>query len=184
MALGHIPMEIRQEFNLPKDMHNRDVDFKEVRIQDAVAAIKTLEWSGQEVLATSINTEQAQWIAAKLNRVRVWPRGHMNLIKKARVLLKMHATSPLFEHLMTGCVLLNTVVMSMDHYMIDPGTEAFLDRCSLVFTYIFIYEMFVKLLALGPKKYSSSKWNLLDGGVVLLSVVELVIEIQQSQSSS
>ena len=46
MALGHITDEVRKEFNLPKDMHNRDVDFKEVRIQDAIAAIKTPVWSG------------------------------------------------------------------------------------------------------------------------------------------
>ena len=46
MALGHIPDDVRKEFNLPRDMRNRDVDFKEVRIQDAIAAIKTPVWSG------------------------------------------------------------------------------------------------------------------------------------------
>ena len=45
-----------------------------------------------------------------------------------------------------------------------------------VFTYIFIFEMGIKLLAIGPKKYAASKWNLLDGGVVILSIIELIIE--------
>ena len=36
--------------------------------------------------------------------------------------------------------------------------------------------MVVKLLAIGPRKYSASKWNLLDGGVVLLSIIEIIVE--------
>lgn len=100
----------------------------------------------------------------------------MNLVKKARALLKMHAMSLVFENLMTFCVLLNTVVMSLDRYGIDEETEDVLNTMNLVFTYIFMYEMGVKLLSIGPKKYVSSKWNLLDGGVVLLSIVEIIVE--------
>ena len=44
-----------------------------------------------------------------------------------------------------------------------------------VFTWIFIVEMACKLLAFGPKKYCADKMNLLDGAVVLLSIVELMI---------
>ena len=51
-----------------------------------------------------------------------------------------------------------------------------LSNINLAFSYIFIYEMAVKLLAIGVKKYSASRWNLLDGGVVLLSIVEIIVE--------
>ena len=51
-----------------------------------------------------------------------------------------------------------------------------LNNFNLAFTYIFIYEMTVKLIALGPKKYCASKWNLLDGGVVLLSIIEIIVD--------
>ena len=44
-----------------------------------------------------------------------------------------------------------------------------------VFTWIFIVEMGCKLLAIGVSKYCQEKMNLLDGAVVLLSIVELVI---------
>lgn len=77
---------------------------------------------------------------------------------------------------MTFCVLLNTVVMSLDHYGINPETDRILYNSNLTFTYIFIYEMIVKLLAIGPKKYAASRWNLLDGGVVLLSILEILVE--------
>ena len=57
LANGHIPKSIRDEFGLPKDMSNRDVDFFEVRTMDAQLSIKHPEWSGQDVLVTSINTD-------------------------------------------------------------------------------------------------------------------------------
>ena len=165
-------------------MKDRDVDYLEVRIIDSMMSIKKPTWSGQEILSTSMNNDQANWVVDKINEVRVWPKGNMNIVKKARSLLKMHAMSPLFENFMTFCVLLNTVVMSMDRYGIDDETENLLNTMNLVFTYIFIYEMATKLLAIGPKKYVASRWNLLDGGVVLLSIVEIIIESQSKNSNS
>ena len=106
----------------------------------------------------------------------------MNFIKKVRSVLKMHCLNPLFEHFMTFCVLINTVVMAMDRHGIEPELERILNNCNLAFTCIFIYEMSVKLLAIGPRKYSASKWNLLDGGVVLLSIIEIIVEQQTSST--
>ena len=54
---SHIPESIYEELNLPQDMHNRDVDFYEVRIKDSMSAIRYPIWSGQDVLATSMNSE-------------------------------------------------------------------------------------------------------------------------------
>ena len=35
--------------------------------------------------------------------------------------------------------------------------------------------MCIKLVAIGPRKYSANIMNLLDGGVVLLSIVEMAM---------
>lgn len=51
-----------------------------------------------------------------------------------------------------------------------------LEFMNLIFTWIFIVEMTMKLLARGVKKYVSEKFNLLDGAVVLLSIIEMVME--------
>ena len=120
--------------------------------------------------------KQSEWITNKLSSVRVWPRGCYRPIKKIRCILKASCMNPFFEHFMTLCVIMNTVVMTMDKYGIEPDLELLLSQFNSVFTYIFIYEMGIKLLAIGPKKYSASKWNLLDGGVVMLSIIELIIE--------
>ncbi len=55
-------------------MTNLDLDYSQVRRNDATIAIKRHVWSGQEILATSVNSEQAAWIAKKISAVRVWPK--------------------------------------------------------------------------------------------------------------
>lgn len=42
-----------------------------------------------------------------------------------------------------------------------------------IFTYVFISEMCIKIIAIGAKKYLSDKMNYLDGAVVIFSIVEL-----------
>ena len=44
-----------------------------------------------------------------------------------------------------------------------------------VFTFMFIAELGLKLIALGPISYIQDKMNYLDGGVVILSIVELTV---------
>ena len=75
---------------------------------------------------------------------------------------------------MTFAVLCNTVTLSIEHYGIDPQITDILNLANDYFTWIFIVEMGFKLLALGFGKYIADKMNWLDGGVVLLSIVEMV----------
>ena len=110
-----------------------------------------------------------------MSMTRVWPKGFYNFVKKFRSLLKAFIRMSLFENFLTGCVLVNTVVMAMDAYDIDDQTAAELERLNNIFTWIFIVEMTIKLLARGPKKYVQEPMNLLDGGVVILSIVEIVM---------
>ena len=51
-----------------------------------------------------------------------------------------------------------------------------LDFFNSIFTWIFIFELVAKLLAIGLNKYIADRMNWLDGGVVTLSVFELVME--------
>ena len=83
----------------------------------------------------------------------------------------------LFENFLTLCVLINTIVMAMDSYDIDTQTLNTLEFMNEIFTWIFIVEMTIKLMARGVKKYVQEPMNLLDGGVVILSIVEIVMTI-------
>lgn len=110
-----------------------------------------------------------------MNQVRVWPKGFYNYVKKFRCILKRFIRLGIYNNFLMVCVLMNTVVMAMDSYDIDPATEASLEEINLVFTWIFIVEMTIHLMARGPKKYASEPMNLLDGGVVMLSIVEILM---------
>ena len=110
-----------------------------------------------------------------LNKTRIWPKFSFGIVKKVRCALKMFVKTSLFENFMTFCVLTNTIVMAMDKYGNDAETEAQLTFYNSIFTWIFIVEMGLKLLAIGPKKYVQEPMNLLDGACVLISIVELAI---------
>ena len=110
-----------------------------------------------------------------MNKMRVWPKGLYNTVKKVRCLMKQFIRLSIFENFLTLCVLFNTIVMAMDSYDIDEKTKTDLEFLNKIFTYIFIVEMSLKLLARGPKKYAREPMNLLDGGVVILSIVEIVM---------
>lgn len=62
---------------------------------------------------------KSDWILNKMNKIRVWPKGFYNGIKKARSVLKDFTRSSLFNFLMTGSVLANTVCMALDSYSIE-----------------------------------------------------------------
>lgn len=75
---------------------------------------------------------------------------------------------------MTFSVLLNTIVLSIDHYGIQEEMEEMLGIFNSWFTWIFIFELSIKLSAMGLMKYVADRMNWLDGTVVLISVFELI----------
>ena len=156
-------------------MSDKDINFDKVRTLDTKYKKRTPEWSGQVVLDIGLNISKSKWVLKKMSRVRVWPKGFYNFVKKVRCVMKNFVRFSLFENFLTVCVLINTVVMAMDSYDIDPQTAKKLEDMNLVFTWIFIVEMGLKLLARGPKKYAAERMNLLDGAVVMLSIVEMIM---------
>jgi hypothetical protein len=101
-------------------------------------------------------------------------------IKRVRFMLRQFVRAQIFDTSMTFAVLLNTIVLSIDHYGIRPETEDILSICNNYFTNIFIFEMGVKLLALGVKKYCADRLNYLDGFVVMISIFEIIYTARSS----
>lgn len=65
--------------------------------------------------------------------------------------------------------------MAMEAHGNSKEKNEFLESANYVFTWIFIVEMSLKLLAVGPGKYVAETMNILDGSVVLLSIFELAM---------
>ena len=88
-AGNHIPQEIKDAFSLPKNIKkDYEIDFEQVRIADASLKRRTPIWSGQEVLDTGLNIDKSKWVLKKMNKLRVWPKGFYNTVKKFRCVLK------------------------------------------------------------------------------------------------
>ena len=82
--------------------------------------------------------------------------------------------SGIFDYFMTACVIANTIVLAMDHHGIDEEWKSVNTDLNSVFTIIFIIEMALKLIGLGVTGYCRDKMNLIDGTVVVISLVELI----------
>lgn len=75
---------------------------------------------------------------------------------------------------MTFAVFLNTITLSIDNPEIQKETTEILDYLNSYFTWIFIFEMFSKISAIGVQKYCAERMNWLDGSVVMLSIFEMI----------
>lgn len=73
------------------------------------------------MLEIGLNNDLSDWVIDKINQVRVWPKGLLGVIKKARVLLKIIIKSDIFNSGMMLCVFLNTIFMGMNRYNMEDS---------------------------------------------------------------
>ncbi|XP_076870748.1 sodium channel, voltage gated, type VIII, alpha subunit b isoform X4 [Brachyhypopomus gauderio] len=92
---------------------------------------------------------------------------------KVKEIMNLIVMDPFVDLAITICIVLNTVFMAMEHYPMSPQFEKVLSDGNLVFTGIFTAEMFAKLIAMDPYYYFQEGWNIFDGFIVSLSLVEL-----------
>jgi len=130
-------------------MEDNLLNYTEILMKDCNRKRKTPIWSGQDVLSIGINQYLSEIILEKLNAVRVWPKGFFGLVKKFRCFLKMGIKHDQFGNLMLAAVIANTVVMALNGYGISEDMLKNLEMASTYFTWIFIVEMAVKLVAIG-----------------------------------
>jgi len=79
------------------------------------------------------------------------------------------------DNVMTFAVLVNTIVMALDRYGVSEKEDKITTKINQFFTFLFISEFGLKMVAIGPKKYVDNRMNLLDGAVVMLSLFELAM---------
>ncbi|KAJ8370038.1 hypothetical protein SKAU_G00100660 [Synaphobranchus kaupii] len=92
---------------------------------------------------------------------------------KIKEIVNLVVMDPFVDLAITICIVLNTLFMAMEHYPMTPHFEHVLSVGNLVFTGIFTAEMFAKLVAMDPYYYFQEGWNIFDGFIVSLSLMEL-----------
>jgi hypothetical protein len=75
-----------------------------------------------------------------------------------------------------GCILLNTLILASQYYMMPKEVLAVFEKINYVFMIIFTFEAIVKLIAL-KCLYFKDAWNVFDFTVVVVTLIILVISV-------
>ncbi|XP_068561748.1 voltage-dependent T-type calcium channel subunit alpha-1I-like [Cebidichthys violaceus] len=100
-----------------------------------------------------------------------------------RIFCQRAISHRIFDYTVMLFVLLNCVTIVMERPGIDPKSKErlFLQVSSYIFSAVFLVEMLFKVLALGllfgNESYCRSSWNVIDGSLVILSLVHIVVSL-------
>ncbi|KAL1453024.1 hypothetical protein WDU94_007201 [Cyamophila willieti] len=100
---------------------------------------------------------------------------------KWRLLIHSVVTSKYFDLAIAAVIGLNVITMAMEFYMMPMALTYALKIFNYFFTAVFILECIMKLLALGFHIYLKDRWNGLDIGIVILSIVGIALEEVESK---
>ncbi|XP_076026026.1 sodium channel, voltage-gated, type I-like, alpha isoform X1 [Genypterus blacodes] len=91
---------------------------------------------------------------------------------KIKKMVNLIVMDPFVDLLITICIVLNTLFMAIEHYPMHKTFSTMLAVGNWVFTGIFTAEMVLKIIALDPYYYFQEGWNIFDGIIVSLSLME------------
>ncbi|CAG4983343.1 unnamed protein product [Colias eurytheme] len=93
-----------------------------------------------------------------------------------------------FDNIVLLFIALNCITLAMERPNIPPDSKerAFLSSANYVFTVVFAVEMFIKVVAsgmfYGPEAYFTSGWNIMDGSLVIISIIDLLMSLVSESS--
>ncbi|XP_069655268.1 voltage-dependent T-type calcium channel subunit alpha-1G isoform X16 [Haliaeetus albicilla] len=135
---------------------------------------------------------------SKRDRMKAWVRARLPACCKQRDSWSIYIFAPhsrfrlmcnkiithkMFDHIVLVIIFLNCITIAMERPKIEPHSaeRIFLTLSNYIFTVIFLTEMTVKVVALGlcfgEKAYLKSSWNVLDGVLVLISVIDILVSM-------
>ncbi|XP_026717156.1 voltage-dependent T-type calcium channel subunit alpha-1G isoform X12 [Athene cunicularia] len=135
---------------------------------------------------------------SKRDRMKAWVRARLPSCCKQRDSWSIYIFAPhsrfrmmcnkiithkMFDHIVLVIIFLNCITIAMERPKIEPHSaeRIFLTLSNYIFTVIFLTEMTVKVVALGlcfgEKAYLKSSWNVLDGVLVLISVIDILVSM-------
>ncbi|XP_073945551.1 ca[2+]-channel protein alpha[[1]] subunit T isoform X2 [Choristoneura fumiferana] len=107
---------------------------------------------------------------------------------KIRRLCTWMVTRGWFDNIVLLFIALNCITLAMERPNIPPDSKerAFLASANYVFTVVFAVEMFIKVVAsgmfYGTEAYFTSGWNIMDGSLVIISIIDLLMSLVSESS--
>uniref|UniRef100_A0A8C5HNX6 Voltage-dependent T-type calcium channel subunit alpha n=1 Tax=Gouania willdenowi TaxID=441366 RepID=A0A8C5HNX6_GOUWI len=108
---------------------------------------------------------------------------YLSFLSRFRIICNKIITHKMFDHIVLVIIFLNCITIAMERPRIDPSSaeRIFLTLSNYIFTAIFVAEMTVKIVALGwcfgENSYLRSSWNILDGMLVMISVIDILVSL-------
>ncbi|XP_067258807.1 voltage-dependent T-type calcium channel subunit alpha-1H isoform X2 [Chanodichthys erythropterus] len=105
---------------------------------------------------------------------------------KFRMRCQKVITHKMFDHIVLFFIFFNCITIALERPDIQPDSteRIFLKVSNYIFTVIFVAEMTVKVVSLGlyagPGSYLKSSWNVLDGLLVFVSMVDILVSLASS----
>uniref|UniRef100_A0A665W3J5 Calcium voltage-gated channel subunit alpha1 Ib n=1 Tax=Echeneis naucrates TaxID=173247 RepID=A0A665W3J5_ECHNA len=102
---------------------------------------------------------------------------------KFRLLCQSIIAHKLFDYVVLVFIFLNCITVALERPRILQGSleRVFLTISNYIFTAIFVAEMTVKVVSmglyLGERAYLRSSWNILDGFLVFVSLIDIVVSM-------
>nr|XP_015824152.2 voltage-dependent T-type calcium channel subunit alpha-1I isoform X2 [Nothobranchius furzeri]XP_054599493.1 voltage-dependent T-type calcium channel subunit alpha-1I isoform X2 [Nothobranchius furzeri] len=102
---------------------------------------------------------------------------------KFRLLCQSIIAHKLFDYVVLVFIFLNCITVALERPRILQGSleRLFLTISNYIFTAIFVAEMTVKVVSmglyLGERAYLRSSWNILDGFLVFVSLIDIVVSM-------
>nr|AAF44626.1 T-type calcium channel alpha1 subunit Alpha1I-a isoform [Homo sapiens] len=100
-----------------------------------------------------------------------------------RVLCQTIIAHKLFDYVVLAFIFLNCITIALERPQIEAGSteRIFLTVSNYIFTAIFVGEMTLKVVSLGlyfgEQAYLRSSWNVLDGFLVFVSIIDIVVSL-------
>ncbi|KAJ8791710.1 hypothetical protein J1605_020432 [Eschrichtius robustus] len=102
---------------------------------------------------------------------------------RCRVLCQTIIAHKLFDYVVLAFIFLNCITIALERPQIEAGSteRIFLTVSNYIFTAIFVGEMTLKVVSLGlyfgEQAYLRSSWNVLDGFLVFVSIIDIVVSL-------
>ena len=88
----------------------------------------------------------------------------------------------LFDHFITLCILLNTVVLALEYEGASETLLHIVAKFNDVFTFVFLFEILAKMISTGPIECLKKPVNLFDFVVVVIGIYDFISQLYNPDS--
>ena len=131
----------------------------------------------KDSIFSMVSDDQMRWIMVQDLISKTKPHFDMIIKPKNRIRLIFFklVTSRAFESVIMACIILNIISMGFFYETISDENRAILSKVNLAFTFIFLTEAILKMVAI-DLQYFKFGWNIYDFAIVLISLLDILLE--------